>query len=59
MWGVRCRGFESSVFLRASSRASPLPQGICDRHKTIVGASLLAMASVQAPQITEQTPAPW
>jgi len=38
------------VFVMASSRAGSLPQWI-DVHRTLVGASLLAMAACQAPRI--------
>ncbi|TNB86580.1 hypothetical protein FHJ31_08195 [Pseudomonas sp. Fig-3] len=31
----------------ASSRASSLPQGMCEHHESTVGASLLAMTSLQ------------
>ncbi|CAI8861098.1 hypothetical protein EMIT0P74_20133 [Pseudomonas sp. IT-P74] len=38
-----------AVKLMSPSRASSLPHWICERHKSPVGASLLAMAAAKAP----------
>ncbi|PWE42972.1 hypothetical protein C9I49_17245 [Pseudomonas prosekii] len=48
----------SCVFFRALSRASSLPHWIGERHRSPVGASLLAMAAPRLQGLTPNAPPP-